>query len=478
MLKSSVRILILCLILSAGVTVLEAAETFEPGRIIEKVICQHQPDESYALYLPKGYSAQQKWPVLMALEPGARVLIPVKLYQKAADTYGYIVMCPTNVRNGPRQPIAKAIHAVWMDINKRFSIDKNRVYATGFSGGSRMSSFMHLITKSPVRGIIGVGAGISEALKAEQVRFTHYFGICGYADFNYSEMFKLEKTLANQGTPHRFYFYSALHRWPPEEIVTRAVEWLELMAMKEDIIPKDDRLAFIQKSFEKEVKAAGEREQKGEIFYAAGDYSAIARVFDSLVTADKLKPVIQKAAELKQSKEYKKFDKAENKRLEDEHEYIRKFVGGFNHLRGTAPKSVRLPKLMTAMGVPALVRMAKKKDKDPYNGSMAERILYNLTSKARMEGEDLMKKGDLDRAELFWQIGVEAGQFSWFNALMHFRLACVYAQKGKTKKALKTLQAAVKNGFNRPDILAREKSWDSLRSNGEFNKIIESLKKQ
>lgn len=477
MFKSSIRFYIICLILIFGISPLLATETFEPGKIIEKVVCKQQPDESYALYLPKSYSPQQKWPVLVAFEPAARVLLPVKLYQNAADTYGYIVLCPTNVQNGPREPIIKATQAVWKDINERFSIDRNRVYATGFSGGSRMSSFMHLITRSPVRGIIGVGAGISQGIKVDQVRDSHYFGICGYADFNYSEMVKLEQTLASQGTPHRFYYYSAPHRWPPEEIAARALEWLELMALKTNIIPKDDRKDFIEKSFEKELNAANEREQKGEIYYAAKDYEGIVRVFDTLVAAEKLKPVSQKAASLKESKEFKKFEKAEQKRLEDELDYIGKFAGAFKYLLQSGPQNIRLPKMLSTMGVPTLIRMAKKKDKDLYDGSMAERVLYNLTSKSRMEGEKLMSKGDLDKAEVFWEIGVEAGQFSWFNPLMHFRLACVYAQKGKTKKALKTLKTAVENGFSRVDVLERDNSWDAFRTNDEFLKIVSSIKK-
>jgi dienelactone hydrolase len=453
-----------------------AIDTFEKGKVIEKVVCQQNPDESYALYLPSTYSEQEKWPVLFAFEPAARAALPVKLFKNAAEKYGYIVLCPSNVKNGPREPIAKAMHAVWIDLNDRFSIDKERIYATGFSGGARMSTFFHLVTRSAVKGIIAVGAGLSDAIKADQIRLTHYFGICGYADFNYSEMVKLEHTLKNQGTAHRFVYYDAKHRWPPETICTRALEWLELMAMKDDIIPKDDRKAFIAKSFEKELKLAEEREREGEIFYAAGDYEAITRVFQGLTAATDLKSIKQRAVELRKSKGYKSFDKQETKRLKDEYEYIRKFVGGFNVLKQQDPKTIRLSKILAAMGVPVLDRVVKKK-KNLYDASMAERVLYNLTSKSRMEGEAYLVKGELARAELFWEMGAQAGKYSWFNGWMQYRLASVYALQGRTKKAIKTLKQAIENGFKRVNMLKTDKNLNSLRANPAFHQLLNQLKK-
>jgi dienelactone hydrolase len=280
-----------------------AGDSLKTGKVIKKVVCSDNVKQSYSLYLPKAYNWNQKWPVLFAFEPKARVLLPHKLFKSAAEAYGYIIICPTNAKNGPNDQIVKAMVAVWKDVSTRFAIDKNRVYATGFSGGARMSSFFHLVIRHPIRGIISVGAGISTAIKADKIKSAHYYGIVGFSDFNYPEVVRLEKTLKVQGTPHRFIYYKANHRWPPESICTRAIEWMELMAMKENIIPKDDRQDFINSAFAKENELAKKREKRGEIFFAAEEYDAIARVFDGLKDISKIK---EKVAQLKKLKKYTK----------------------------------------------------------------------------------------------------------------------------------------------------------------------------
>jgi hypothetical protein len=43
-----------------------------PGQVIEKVVCEGSPDESYALYLPSNYTPSKRWPIIYAFDPGAR----------------------------------------------------------------------------------------------------------------------------------------------------------------------------------------------------------------------------------------------------------------------------------------------------------------------------------------------------------------------------------------------------------------------
>jgi tetratricopeptide (TPR) repeat protein len=448
--------------------------TIEKGKIIEEVVCRGNSSQSYALYLPTAYNDKEKWPVLFAFEPAARAVLPLKLFKSAAETYNYILVCPTKVKNGPRTPIVNGMIAVWNDVGSRFSIDKQRIYATGFSGGSRMSSFFHLVIRNPVRGIIGVGAGLSTAVKPEQVKSTLFYGIVGYTDFNYPEMVRLEKTLKEQGTPHRFIYYDAKHRWPPEEICTRALEWIELISLKEKRIPKGPRLAFIDSSLEKERKLAQQREQAGEIFYAASDYEAIARTFEGLKPVD---DVEQAAARLKESKAFKKFQEDELKRLNDEHQYIRKFAWGLNVIKNSDPKTIRLPRILAAMDIEVLDRIVKKK-KNPYDAAMAERVLYNLSDKMRQEGSTSLRKKDFNRAVLFFEIAAAAGKYSFFYTYNLYNLACAYSLNGKKKKALKTLKEAVKEGFNNLSLMKTDKDLDPLRNNPGFQQILRQMQKK
>ncbi len=56
-----------------------------PGRILEKVSCINNANQTYALYLPSKYSADRKWPILYAFDAGARGSLPVQLFKAGAE---------------------------------------------------------------------------------------------------------------------------------------------------------------------------------------------------------------------------------------------------------------------------------------------------------------------------------------------------------------------------------------------------------
>ena len=61
-----------------------------------------------------------------------------------------------NSRNGPGEPVFNAIHAVWADAERRFNLSYDERYATGFSGGSRVSFGMARMFKGRFAGIIAI----------------------------------------------------------------------------------------------------------------------------------------------------------------------------------------------------------------------------------------------------------------------------------------------------------------------------------
>src|ERR1041384_4956379 len=81
---------------------IQAAE-IPKGRIVEGVSCIEDASQTYALYLPSNYSPDRKWPVLYALDPGARGKAPLEHYKDAAEKWGWILIGSNNSRNGNPQ---------------------------------------------------------------------------------------------------------------------------------------------------------------------------------------------------------------------------------------------------------------------------------------------------------------------------------------------------------------------------------------
>ena len=69
------------------------------GQIVDTVTCAADPTQSYALFLPRAYTADRAFPVILAFDPGGRGRTPVERYQAAADQYGFIVAGSNNSRN-------------------------------------------------------------------------------------------------------------------------------------------------------------------------------------------------------------------------------------------------------------------------------------------------------------------------------------------------------------------------------------------
>ncbi len=111
-----------------------AAAPITTGAVQPSIKVLADASYSYALYLPAKYSPQKPWPLLLAFDPDGVGVDPVKLFQAAAEKYGFIVVGSNNSRNFV-DPSA-TIRLLWGDVTKRYAIDPHRVYATGFSGGT------------------------------------------------------------------------------------------------------------------------------------------------------------------------------------------------------------------------------------------------------------------------------------------------------------------------------------------------------
>src|SRR5258708_3260261 len=107
------------------------------GRIIADVKCEAEPSQSYALYLPAGYSEQRAWSLILAFDPRARGIAPVERFVAAAEAYGYIVAGSNNSRNSSSESSMSAIRAMSADLDARFHIDEKRVYTAGLFAGGR-----------------------------------------------------------------------------------------------------------------------------------------------------------------------------------------------------------------------------------------------------------------------------------------------------------------------------------------------------
>lgn len=215
-----------------------AAQAPDRGVPVERVVCAGDPSQTYALYLPSGYTPERRWSVIFAFHPAARGPLMVEKFRAAAEQYGYIVAASNNSRNGSNDVSAAAAQAVSADVGRRFSIDPERVYLAGMSGGARVAMGIAL-ANTRIAGVIASSAGFPDSRPRSKVPFA-VFGTAGTEDFNYMEMRLLDQRLAS---PHFLAVFRGGHTLPPDDVAVDAVEWLELQAMKSGRRSRDEGLA-------------------------------------------------------------------------------------------------------------------------------------------------------------------------------------------------------------------------------------------
>ncbi|HYA18352.1 MAG TPA: hypothetical protein VEF06_12850 [Bryobacteraceae bacterium] len=257
------------------------------GKVIDVVICKADKNQSYALYLPSNYSADRKWPVLLAFDPRARGDMPVGRYQAAAEKFGWIVAGSNNSRNGPAKFSLDAAKAMETDVEARFSVDPKRLYATGQSGGARFAIDLVGSSKDKFAGVIPSSAGWPPGAGGGLELPFVVFGTAGTEDFNYLEITRTDRVL---DTPHRIRIFEGGHTWPPSEVAVEALEWMEIQAMRTGTRPRDE--AMIDRVFNARKAELAAKTDLGEQYYAnkeiAADFKGLRAVSEFAAKAEEM----------------------------------------------------------------------------------------------------------------------------------------------------------------------------------------------
>jgi dienelactone hydrolase len=452
------------------------ADEIAPGKIAPKVVCEADATQTYALYLPTAYSPKEHWPILYAFDPAARGALPVERFRDAAERYGYIVAGSNNSKNGPWGPSATAITAMMNDAASRFSIDFKRVYLTGFSGGARVACHLGIAFNGQIAGVIACGAGFgSEVRLSASIPFV-FFGTAGVDDFNYSEMKRLDRSLHDFGIPVRIETFEGGHAWAPSALCMRAIEWMNVQAMKSGRIEKSAKL--LDDLLAAQSEQARDYESASRLYEAYLAYSGAADEFRGLKDVTKLE---EKAKELRNTAEVKR---AFKKELEAEEEQARRS----KELYALRAKLAQTPRSSStdesedreALVVDlkrALVDLKKRAEakESTADRAMARRVLNSFLVSSFEASRSLIDNKQYDRAEAALAIDAEVMPD---NSGVLYTLASVYSLKGDKKKSIETLKKAVENGFSNAKELESDSAFDSVRTDSAFTSIIETLKKK
>lgn len=449
--------------------------------IIERVICAEHPEQSYAIYLPANYSRERGWPVLFAFDPGARGKLPVERYREAAEKYGWIIIGSNNSRNGPIQPSVDAWNAMVADARQRFKIDERRVYMAGFSGGARLAIYLAAECEGCVAGVIASGAGFPAGLKPKTPLPFPIFATVGVDDFNFAEVIEMDRDLAKADAKHQLEVFAGRHDWPPSNVAARAVEWMELQAIKSATRAVDREM--IEAAWQRQLAEARSLISENKAFEAYRSFSSLVSTFTGLHDVTATQEELRKLQDIA----------AVKNGIRDEAKQIirqREIEGRIRGLIATSQKntlptpsendSATRADSLAQTSPPDLLknqlselRRQSTKSEDSSDRRIARRVLEGLLIGLFELGTSELQQKHYDAAVQSFSLATEVNPD---RAGPHFYLASALAAKGDKNKSLRELKAAVERGFSDLNAVTGNTLFDSLRQEPQYLEILQTLK--
>ena len=437
---------------------------FPQGEIIEKVTCIGNPEQSYALFLPPGYTPEKKWPILYAFDPVARGAVPLKLFQDAAREFGFILVGSNNSRNGI--DLNAIVETLWSDTQQRLAIDERRVYTTGFSGGARVASAIALSYRGAVAGVIAASGGPRPNFNPLPANQFAFFGTAGTEDFNFPEMQQLKRRMDEVGITNRLVVFEGGHEWPAAEICGEALSWMEVQAMKSGTRVKDSQL--IDRLLDTKSKTAREYETSKQSYEAYLEYEALVTEFKGLRDVSEF---VADAERLRNSKEVKAAIKSEKEEEDDQARLSEKLRILIARLQDDSIYAETMAELKYNFS-----ELTKKSEGSKSVGErrVARRVSQSLLVQIYEEAFALKQKKNYASIPAKFELAV---LIKPKDPRVFYELAGAYARVGNKGRATTALGQAIERGFSDLARIEQNEDFANLRNDADFKKVIASLKK-
>lgn len=418
------------------------------GKVIDTI---HFPDDSsisYSLYLPANYPDRDNWPVVYVFDPEARGPHAVGLFSEAAEKYGFVVAGSNNARNGPWDPIYAAADAMFKDTYERLSLDRERLYLAGFSGGSRIASSIAMIT-GKFAGVIGCGAGFSPGYPPNFDIDFDYIGLIGNRDFNYQEMMNLDRWLKTFDVNHETLEFEGGHDWPPAGTIDQALLWMKIRSMDKHYKYMDYYLLY---EFREEYESLGKELVEEKKFHNAfRNYQFMVSALRGIKDVEQYELLMY---EIMNEPEFRKEVKARQKSNEIEQTHIKEYRNAFRAYRSfDYEPGVEIQHMRWWKKQVKTANKYIKRAKTIHDTLLGERLLDYIWRTAYIQYEAVLNSDESVLVPIYLEIWSLARP-EW--PAPHYLASRYYAGNHDINKAVDELENAIDKGYHDFDAIRND----------------------
>jgi len=424
----------------------EIKQELKPGEVVPSLACSSDATQSFALYLPKDYSTSKKFPVIIFFDPHGSGAYPVGLFKSLADKFGFILMGSNDSKNGVQFDQSNVIAANLInEASSRFSVDAKRISFAGFSGGSKVAQ-MGASVHPELLSLIYCGASLPIE-KLQQL--PPALGFAGVRDMNYTEVIASGAALDAKKATHCIIEWKGKHEWPDSLSFEDAFYWCSFNAMRIKTVETDHALvnSFLQR--ENKLIASAKN--------SIAQHDLNLRVVNFLEGIADVSSYKQKISAIAQSEAYKKEIQKQQAMLQTEGNLKQNYMQCFEN------KDLKWWKEEVAR-----MHSMEKGEQE----MMYQRLLGYLSLASYSYSNNAIRQNDFTTAQRYLDIYQVADPE---NSEQRFLSACLYARQGDQGKAIASLQEAVQLGLKDKAKIQNEESFNSLRSNPEFSKLLNGI---
>jgi len=423
------------------------------GRVVDSISCKSQPGNTYALYLPSYYSTDKKFPCIFFFDAHARGALPLRKYKDLVEKYGFVCIGSDVSKNGMQWQVTNdLINTMMGDVRTKININSKRIYAAGFSGGSRVAATL-AITNNDIAGVIGCAAGFS----GENIqRKFDYFGMVGEYDFNLIEMKKLDQDLEAGHFTHQLLMFVGKHDWPSASDFESALLWMQLNAIKENLQSGNKTIVEAFKAdFSKRIEVAKK----------ANDYCKAHVLLDGVIRAmsgiEDIAPYQKQLADIssgdKMRTAFALQDKIENTEINQQQELASQFT--MHDEKWWSNKISELNKNIHTAHT-------------PQESNMYKRLVNYLGLVAYMNTNHALSAGDLPNALKYVTVFKMADPD---NPDCYYLAAQYYMGKADQQQALLSLKRSADLGYSDISQITGEQAFAALRNTDDFKNIVNKV---
>ncbi|MFD2515903.1 hypothetical protein ACFSRY_18675 [Pontibacter locisalis] len=449
-----------------------SAQDMERGKLLEQIEAMSDLAQSYSLYLPSSYTPSKQWPIIYVFDPAARGALAAAHFRYAAEKYGYIIAASNNSRNGDWSFVIDAMNAMTEDTQKRFALDEQRRYSSGFSGGARAAVYMALKT-GEIAGVIGCGAGFPQTIGGPAYPNFDHVGIVGNQDANYYELNLVYEELSKMPHNELLITFNGGHVWPDSMLIEQGVAWLELQAMRRGLTPVDQELISAYKQSEmKRIEDAKNPAQQ---------YFLVKQLYNSLNGLTYVSALQQEMLRLEKSEELALALKTREKIRTLEEQFWKQYGSALASISSTntASGSVPVNSLYTsekwwAKELKKVKEMALQLDEK--EGSLLyDRIKSYIWITAVESFERAWQAEEFDQAANYLQV---LSVVKPESPEPFFYLAKVNSKQRRYKLAMQNLEEAVQRGMSRYELVTEDALFEPLKKRKGFNELVVQMKEK